>query len=75
MTAKPTTKIWCLRWGWIGSGQWNAEAFLAQALVFDWRIGLDSEALNRLREILRGWSARKSVKSTGNEVKEDGDHL
>ena len=53
----------------------NAEAFLAQALVLDWRIGLDDEALNRLRKILRGWSARKSVKSTGNEVKEDGDHL
>jgi dTDP-4-amino-4,6-dideoxygalactose transaminase len=31
----------------------NAKAFLGRALVLDWRIGLDDEALNRLREILR----------------------
>jgi hypothetical protein len=30
----------------------NAKAFLGRALVLDWRIGLDDEALNRLREIL-----------------------
>jgi hypothetical protein len=31
----------------------NAKAFLGRALVLDWRIGLDDEALNRLRETLK----------------------
>jgi dTDP-4-amino-4,6-dideoxygalactose transaminase len=53
----------------------NAKAFLGRALVLDWRIGLDDEALNRLRETLRGWSARGSVKSPANEVIGHGDHL
>jgi dTDP-4-amino-4,6-dideoxygalactose transaminase len=53
----------------------NAKAFLGRALVLDWRIGLDDEALNRLRETLRGWSARGSVKSPANEVIGHGNHL
>jgi len=31
----------------------NAKAFLDRAFVLDWRIGLDDEALNRLREALK----------------------
>jgi len=53
----------------------NAKAFLGRALVIDWRIGLDSEALNCLRETLREWSVRGSVKSPANEVKRDGNYL
>jgi len=34
----------------------NAKAFLDRALILDWRIGLDEEALNRLREVLKKWS-------------------
>jgi len=53
----------------------NAKAFLDRAFVLDWRIGLDDEALNRLREALKQWGRKRSNKSFANEVKRDGDHL
>ena len=37
----------------------NAQAFSDRALILDWRIGLDDNALNHLREVLKKWSGGK----------------